>query len=435
VGPAFHKKHLDHIYNQVCSRCGGHIIYAGGISEDMQRQAEIIAKKMYAGKIVPGTIEPGMVKLVATELRKAIIEGFGKDLPAIDYGTPDYKMLLQLEKNIFHFSAAENYQMLKSMSLALRDEDGKLRTFKAFRDEAMKISGVYLDRNLKTEYNGAVASSQMAGKWVDIEQNKESAPFLRYDTVGDDRVRQAHKELDGVIRPVDDSFWSVYYPPNGWNCRCDVTQLLHGSPTPAHKITTPEDVPAIFQTNLAKNGLVFPANHPYYIDAPAEVLSKAQLLIENQYSPIQRTKSMKADVHVASLADQRELDRNISLSRSLAEYGHEVYIEPHSTSKGVKNPELKLGSLTGDFKTQINTGVDKFVKNSIDTANKQKCNVPVLVIPGDKYDKNKVWRGLRADLSNDKRKKNVVQVWLLLDKALVILTREAIVKGDISKLP
>ncbi|MGQ0737651.1 MAG: phage head morphogenesis protein [Bacteroidota bacterium] len=281
--PAMRNKDLQAIYGLVCAVCGGITSMVNeAIPEALQKEAERIAKGLYNGTITYGNIDPVMTNLVAEELRKAIIKGFGKDFPKIDFDTPDQQMLSALETNVFHFSAAENYQMIRSMSMALRDENGLLRKFKDFRDEAMKISGVYLDKNLKTEYNSAIASSQMAGKWVDFEANKKAAPYLRYDTVGDSRVRPAHRELDGIIRKVGDSFWDTYYPPNGWNCRCDVTQLNGGTETPMEKIIPPADVPEIFQTNMAKYGLAFPKDHPYYNGAPEDIMRKADRMREKR---------------------------------------------------------------------------------------------------------------------------------------------------------
>jgi hypothetical protein len=44
--------------------------------------------------------------------------------------------------------------------------------------------------------------------------------------VQDDKVRDEHSILDGLIYPVDDPFWDTYMPPNGWNCRCFTEQLM-----------------------------------------------------------------------------------------------------------------------------------------------------------------------------------------------------------------
>lgn len=46
-----------------------------------------------------------------------------------------------------------------------------------------------------------------------------------YVTVGDDRVREAHEDLDGTVRKKDDPIWKTIYPPNGWNCRCQVLAI------------------------------------------------------------------------------------------------------------------------------------------------------------------------------------------------------------------
>ena len=48
----------------------------------------------------------------------------------------------------------------------------------------------------------------------------------RYVTAGDDRVRPSHAILDGVTLPKGDKFWNKFYPPNGWNCRCQAIPLF-----------------------------------------------------------------------------------------------------------------------------------------------------------------------------------------------------------------
>lgn len=48
----------------------------------------------------------------------------------------------------------------------------------------------------------------------------------KYVTAGDDRVRPTHDALEGVTLPKDHPFWTMFYPPNGWNCRCQAIPLF-----------------------------------------------------------------------------------------------------------------------------------------------------------------------------------------------------------------
>lgn len=49
----------------------------------------------------------------------------------------------------------------------------------------------------------------------------------KYVTAGDDRVRLTHAILDGVTLPKDNPFWQQFYPPNGYNCRCQAIPIFH----------------------------------------------------------------------------------------------------------------------------------------------------------------------------------------------------------------
>lgn len=74
---------------------------------------------------------------------------------------------------------------------------------------------------------GAIAFQ--AGKWQSENKDPDIAAILwgyRYATIGDDRVRPEHEELDGITLPKEDSFWDSYYPPNGYSCRCQAIALF-----------------------------------------------------------------------------------------------------------------------------------------------------------------------------------------------------------------
>lgn len=330
----------------------------------MMKEAERIAKLIHTGKF-KGNIDKKLTKLVSEKLLKAVKEGFGKNLSQADYDSPDHNMLQSLEKSVYQFSAAKNYQQLKSMSLALKDGEGKIRSFADFRNEAMKVAETYLGNYLRVEYDTAVGSAQMSAKWVKFESEKDAIEMLRYVTAGDRRVRPAHKLLDGVTREVDDKFWDHYYPPNGWSCRCDVIQVVGGRRTDKIQIPDDEDVPQIFRTNLAKEGIVFPKDHPYYVGIPESILKQADVLLP----PANRWKTVEKFDNGGIVRENELVNKNApdyqtvkSIGIDKAEAGMKVDIMPDQVydeqlknlfkgaKEGVK-PDLKINNKFVEVKT------------------------------------------------------------------------------------
>lgn len=62
-------------------------------------------------------------------------------------------------------------------------------------------------------------------EWRNIEATRDALPYLRYWTMGDGKVRDSHRALDGLILRADSPFWADHYPPWDWGCRCMVTQI------------------------------------------------------------------------------------------------------------------------------------------------------------------------------------------------------------------
>jgi SPP1 gp7 family putative phage head morphogenesis protein len=243
--------------------------WAGELAKLLAKEAQ----RVWRLKGMPENISPQLTEAYATILMEAVEKGF-----AIDYDTPDEEMLKDLSRNVYQFSAAKNYTQLRQLTQALIGSDGKLRSFAGFKTAAFEINNEHVANWLKAEYDTAVGSAQMARKWSEIQSTKESLPLLRFNAVLDGGTTQLCRSLDGVVKPVNDPIWRLYYPPNHFRCRSIVDQLPSGRITPDYEITYPDNMPDMFKTNMAETGAVFPANHPYFIGAPQSVMNEAAKL-------------------------------------------------------------------------------------------------------------------------------------------------------------
>ena len=96
---------------------------------------------------------------------------------------------------------------------------------------------------------------------------------LQYRTARDSNVRPEHADMHGITLPPSDPFWRRYYPPNGWRCRCTVTQVRKSKyPTTDSVETmalgnaaTGKDTKGIFRFNPGIEQKSVPDYNPYTI--------------------------------------------------------------------------------------------------------------------------------------------------------------------------
>ena len=197
-----------------------------------------------------------------------------------------------LENNGFIFSGLKTFHALREVGLSMLDDQGNVKPFDDFRKDVQQINKNYNVNWLNAEYKHALGSSLMAVKWNDLKQDTDRY-FLQYRTAQDSRVRPDHAALDGITLPADDPFWSKYYPPNGWGCRCQAVQVRRSKyqpsdPKEAMKLgdeATETLKQQMFRYNAGTEMALFPPKHPYY-KAPA----KAKKVIKQMSEEEQKAK-------------------------------------------------------------------------------------------------------------------------------------------------
>lgn len=229
-------------------------------------QLEALINDVYGGVVTPTNLPRDLYEAINKVLIDAVESGFGTDYGD---GSVSSNLLTKFRKNVSVFSAAKTYQQVNDMSNFVIGEDGTKLPFSEFKKYAEEIFDTYNKNWLKTEQDTAFALAQSAQNWVQIEEQADVLPLLRFQTVGDGRVRDNHKVLDDIVKPVKDKFWNENYPPLDWNCRCIVTQHAAGElPITSDKAINDKDLPPIpllFRGNPAKDGYIFNEDvHPYF---------------------------------------------------------------------------------------------------------------------------------------------------------------------------
>lgn len=128
---------------------------------------------------------------------------------------------------VAHYTLAEVLnQFLRELTDAV--EDGT--TFEAFYENM----NTFLERNgyaAVNRYHADVIfqtntqTAFQAGHYDTMQKAKKYRPYWQYKTVGDGDVRETHEAMHNRIYAADDPIWNVWYPPNGYRCRCTVVSL------------------------------------------------------------------------------------------------------------------------------------------------------------------------------------------------------------------
>jgi len=366
----------------------------------------------------------GLISLAARSLTGKVMESYGIVTP--DFTTPDVEMLARLTSDVWEFSAAKNWQEMRDLTSLLKDEKGKLRSLADFKERAQTVIGKYNNAWFRSEYNFAVSASQSAARWTQFERDKDTIPNLKYQTAGDDAVRPEHQLLDGIIRPINDSFWLTHYPPNGWGCRCEAVQVPNGlgRVTPDDKIPS-VDIPKMFRTNLAKTGLIFPKGHPYYKGIPKSELRKSIAWLDPK-DTYQSFVVGRHEFDIHPLHGEKELHTNIEASNVLlnhkpksklkllpvlneqdAQVKNRFYPRDYVNKFGNKNGDALLNGKVVEFESP--NGSKKSIQWAISNGKKQADTV--IIHLNDHIDFNEALRIAKGHLKH--YEKEDFEVWLL----------------------
>ena len=333
---------------------------------------------------------------------KGIEEGAGMDLRKLNIHDKNYKLYASLRKNALDFTSAKMdvfHQELLKMK-------GNATSYKAFAKAANTRANLHLKTWLETEQRTAEAQTQMALRWQDIQAAKHVLPYLKYVTAGDEVVRHEHALLDGTTLPVDDPFWQTWYPPNGYNCRCDVMQVAQGRQEPKG---LPKKAPASFLGNPGMSMKAFDDSHPYF--AKAENYGKVQremteelelwdVIVDDADTGKQFTR------HVQIFVDEQKT--NTKFGHTLTRYFDDVVMPPFSYVEGRKTVDYIVDGKKAELKESATING---IKMHIKKASAQGAQI-VFIELLESFTRHELITTAYAQLLN--RNRNVSEVWFFL---------------------
>lgn len=310
-------------------------------------------------------------------------------------------MRRRLSRSNYIFSGIKTFHELNEAFPSLLDENGNRKPFERFLNDVRKIDQTYNRNYLRAEYNFVQSSAEMAARWENFMEDGDRYN-LQYRTAGDGSVRPQHAALHGVTLPPSDPFWEEFYPPNGWNCRCTVVQVLKSKyPVTEHDVAmslgeeaTGRDTKGIFRFNPGKEGKSVPDYNPYTIRKCKSCdIAKGKLNTAKPSIP-------QNEMCAACQLIRAQIEDNIGASRRIVRYNEEewerTYISPNDNGLVATQWERIAESEASNSERQ------KFVKemrmckvladNGHDVEYLQGVNRPV----GQTYDIR--MDGIKADL-------------------------------------
>jgi SPP1 gp7 family putative phage head morphogenesis protein len=369
------------------------------VAVDLDDAVNRALQRVYDKKLKAGGVDKDVFMGWASDLWKSTNSGYGVNLDALKYASPDHVLLNQLRYNIHVFAVFKNHHHTNELVKALVTDDGKVRSFGEFKKAAGMVNDKYNKNWLKTEHNQAILSGRNAQRWTQIQSRKHIFPNVEYVAVNDDRISQICKDLDGAIWSADDPVLATLAPSNHWGCR----SFLRSSNKDLNPKATGEDLQPAFKNNAGISGDAFGKEHPYYEVqdiwkeatgglfgaknqmpiSPEDLHRNIQLyqaLDKKLYSSINTYPESGGWYAIHKKTDKTGLKENAQIAKLLAEDGNAIIVVEHVLTNRISNPELIINGIKSDLKspTKING-----ISNGFEKASKQLINNAVIDIPSD----------------------------------------------------
>lgn len=275
---------MNDLYGQTCSCC--HSVHprneasvsASFTPELMARLlADIYAKTFN----VEEDIYPELYEAARDTFERALQEGY----PIEDVDDADTLFRQALKDDADVFAAFRTHRMQNDIASQLLDENGKLKEFRRFQEDAESVIGTYNNHWLRTEYDTAVLRARYAADWKRFSRNADILPNLKWmpTTSADPDVFHMEYWRIGLTLPKTHPFWKNHHPHDRWGCKCD----LEETDDPVTGIIPEVDYkpsPGL-ENNPGLDPELFSHTHPYYEKAYPGAEKAVEKVINDRNNP------------------------------------------------------------------------------------------------------------------------------------------------------
>lgn len=118
--------------------------------------------------------------------------------------------------NAYQFSAAKDLSETKALQSLVFESDN----FKDFQEKASEITNINNDVWLRVEMDSCKRGAVMGEQFRSMMDTADLYPYWAYHGEMDDRERDEHVALEGLIFRIGDPEGDSCFPPGDFNCRC-----------------------------------------------------------------------------------------------------------------------------------------------------------------------------------------------------------------------